>query len=295
MRKPAFRVKNDTDLELVADPELRAMYTLSPYVWQEESQYELLVRAVPHAQDPAQKVARIYHGRSADGVRFRMDDKPDIAPGPDPEDRDGCEDPSATRFQGELCVFYTGWNQAQKTGRLMLASGPDPCSLRKRGVALDSTPSHLNPKEATIVQRSDGSWILFFEYARHGRSRIGRAQADRLGGPWRVGSDPFEASPAGWDSWHLSPGPLLEHDGSRFMFYNGATKDAAWRIGWVLFDDSLSAVIDRGPDPIIVPPPPHGDETDIAFAASAVIVLGETWLYYSIADKQMKRAVLRAA
>ncbi len=74
------------------------------------------------------------------------------------------------------------------------------------------------------------------------------------------------------------------------MFYNGATRDAAWRIGWIAFDAGFTRVVDRGDDPLITPPPGAPGDTDIAFAASAVEAHNAIYLYYSIADKDMMRA-----
>ena len=76
------------------------------------------------------------------------------------------------------------------------------------------------------------------------------------------------------------------------MFYNGATRDTKWRIGWVAFDATLQTVVDRCEQPVIVPPPPEGDATDIAFAASAVEQGATIWLYYSLSDATLMRATL---
>ena len=271
------------------------MYRLSPFVWQHRDGYEILLRAVNHDDDPAKKIARIYHGVSDDGLSFMMDDEPDIPPGPNADDKDGCEDPTVALDGERLYVYYTGWNQAAKTGHLMLAIGPTACELQKAGVVLGSTPTHTNPKEATIAQRPDGSWALFFEYARDGRSRLGVASSQSVAGPWAVDPDPLEARETGWDSWHLSPGPLVPFDTGAVMFYNGGTGKPAWRIGWVAFDGDLRSVMRRGAEPVIVPPPPKGDATDIAFAASAINRGDETWLYYSVADKEMRRITLQRA
>lgn len=76
------------------------------------------------------------------------------------------------------------------------------------------------------------------------------------------------------------------------MFYNGATRDAKWRIGWALLDQDYASLVDRCRAPLVVPPQATGEDTDIAFAASAINVDGKIWLYYSIADRVMKRATL---
>lgn len=289
-----FSVAATVRLQIESMPPLSEMYVLSPFVWAEGSAYKLMLRAVPRSQNPAEKIARIYYGESNDGLRFRMQNDPVIAPGPEPEDKDGCEDPTVAVAGGVYYVYYTGWNETEKRGRLLLASGTDPGRLEKRGVALQWTPEYQNPKEATIVQARDGSWRLFFEYAAHDASKIGVASAAAVGGPWKILEPFFDARPRSWDSWHLSTGPILSGSEPPIMFYNGATRDAMWRIGWIAFDGGYTRVLERGIDPLIGPPADRepGD-TDIAFAASAIRGGDDIWLYYSVADKDMLRATVR--
>ena len=219
-----------------------------------------------------------------------------LAPGPGAEDRDGCEDPTVQLWNGLTYAYYSGWDGEAEQGQLLLASGPDRAHLEKQGVRLASTEDAKNPKEATLARVADGSWRLFFEYAANGASLIGLASAPDIGGPWTVGEPPFAPRPEAWDAWHLSPGPLLLDDPARpVMFYNGATRDAHWRIGWVAFDAWYTRVVARSEEPLIVPPPPTGDATDIAFAASATEAGDVVYLYYSVADKDMIRATLRRA
>ncbi len=280
---------------LDAAPPLSEMYTLSPFVWREGSRWDILVRAVPRRDDaPELKIARAYYGRSEDGLRFRMDAEPAIAPGPDEADRDGCEDPTVALWDGVTYVYYTGWNQAAMSGQLMLAAGPDCRSLTKRGVKIPSGTQVDNPKEATIARVADGSWRLFFEYAEDDASKIGLASSPAVDGPWTVETPLFAARPGGWDGWHLSTGPILDSDPQRpVMFYNGATRDAHWRIGWVAFDAEYTRVVARSEEPLVTPPKPMGDYTDIAFAASAVEADGDIFLYYSVADRDIVRATVR--
>ena len=292
-----FEVEVTERLTLDCEPPLSGMYTLSPFVWQDGARWEALIRAVPRRGDkPALKIARIYHGSSEDGLHFKMADEPCLAPGPGDEDRDGCEDPTVAIWGGTTYVYYSGWNQEKGEGQLLLATGPDGERLEKQGVRLPSTAQAANPKEATIVQVMDGTWRLFFEYAAGGASKVGLAAAPHVDGPWTVQTPLFGARPGAWDGWHLSTGPILISDPARpVMFYNGAMQDAHWRIGWVAFDAEYTRVVARGDAPVIVPPTPEGDRTDIAFAASAVEMDGNIYLYYSIADQDMARATLRRA
>ena len=78
------------------------------------------------------------------------------------------------------------------------------------------------------------------------------------------------------------------------MFYNGATQDAQWRIGWASFDRKLAKLVDRCTEPLIVPQGAISEgATDIAFAASAVERDGTVLLYFSQSDQDLRCAVLR--
>jgi predicted GH43/DUF377 family glycosyl hydrolase len=277
--------------------ELESMYKLSPFVWRERDHYDLLLRVVNFSDNPAQKIARIHRGLSLDGLHFALGAQPVIPPGedlPGSYDSGGCEDPTVAAVGGHYYVYYTGWNEHDKRGELLLASGPSLDHLTKRGIALPSTPNARNPKEAEIVQAADGTWRLFFEYAHEDRSKIGIASAPNVDGPWSVGAPLFGAR-SGWDDWHLSTGPVINGDGALpVMFYNGATRTAQWRIGWVVFDRAFTRVVARCERPIVLPGDPRfAADTDIAFAASAVVERGRIRLYYSIADRHVMRATIR--
>jgi len=283
-------VERTVPLELTDPGPLAEMYTLSPFVWRANGRYQLLLRAVNWAEREEDKVARIHYGESKDGLHFRMEHHPVIAPGPTPDDQDGCEDPTVAVVDDTLYVYYTGWNQAQKEGQLLLAAGSSPNQLQKRGVAIPSSEAFQNPKEASIAPCKDGTWRLFFEYATQGASRVGMAFADSVVGPWTIQAPPFTVRTGSWDSWHLSPGPILLSDHSHpIMFYNGSTEEIAWRVGWLMFDAGYTPVVARCEEPLFTPSPPDPGYRDIAFAASSVERGGDIWLYYSLADKDMMR------
>ncbi|HUZ48136.1 MAG TPA: hypothetical protein VMW12_00190 [Candidatus Dormibacteraeota bacterium] len=292
-----FRLVRLDEVTFDSSDELAAMYKLSPCVWQEPGRFELLLRVVNRSEIAAEKIARIHHGSSIDGLRFTLGDTPVIAPGPDVPgsyDSGGCEDPTVALDRGTYYVYYSGWNEHLKRGELLLATGPDPDHLAKSGIALGSTEQISNPKEATITQASDGTWRLFFEYARDNRSRIGIARSSHIMGPWEILPPLFEARSSTWDSWHLSTGPILNTDAeSPIMFYNGATASAQWRIGWVVFDAPFTRVLSRSDEPLVMPAVRrNSDDSDIAFAASAVEIDGTIYLYYSVADQYVTRATI---
>jgi predicted GH43/DUF377 family glycosyl hydrolase len=288
-----FSVGEPVRLDVVKPAGLDGFYMLSPFVTTSQDGFGMLLRVVNPSRDPAKKIARIHAAASPDGLRFTVAPEPALAPGPSDEDCDGCEDPSAAIDRDGWHVYYTGWNQRLQRGELLYAAGEDASRLRKRGVALRSGQPYANPKEATIAQGDDGIWSLIFEYASDGASQIGIAKSGSVAGPWTViPGKLLEQRPASWDNWHLSPGPAYRIGDRYVLFYNGATRDPKWRIGWVILDASLTKTIARCDEPLIVPPPPRGDETDIAFAASAVPCDGGLWLYYSVADQYLYRATI---
>lgn len=277
-------------LTVQAAPQVAEMFHLSPYVWREAEGYGLLLRTVNDSEVATEKVSRAHYGHSRDGVTFAVEDVPVLAAGPEMDDRDGSEDPTLVFDGDRLVVFYSGWNQDTGEGHLLRAVGRDVHQLAKAGRVLPEPNDFPFAKETSVVQDPDGSWRMFFEYARDGASLIGTATAAVLDGPWTFGPDVIAPRPDSWDAWHLSPGPIL-YWGSEapVLIYNGATKDAHWRIGWAELSPDASTVTARCTDPLVVPGDVSGDATDIAFAASAVDTDQGFQLYYSLSDKTLMR------
>ncbi|GAC1413675.1 MAG: hypothetical protein NVSMB69_15970 [Novosphingobium sp.] len=283
---------------------------MSPYVWTDDNGCRILLRVVPNPLGPTDPTGVVYCGKSNDGLWFHLDAKPAIAPGPEFDDAGGCEDPTVVMaLNHDLLVYYTGVDARRTQGAMMVARGRDLSTLVKERVALKAPEGEGNIKEATVAQGADGRFRLFYEYAagfevegvkEHiGASRIGMATGPTADGPWEVAPDPFTVRPDSWDNWHLSTGPIVSQPGSDpVMFYNGATLDARWRIGWVTFDPDFTRVTARGLMPLVLPPPPqHRDATDIAFAASCLVdgpnESGDIQLYYSLEDRMLRRATVR--
>ena len=265
-------------------------------MWKEGGAYHLLMRVVNRSSIPSKKVARIHYGRGLSAIEFALDAEPTIAPGPDADDHDGCEDPTLTKQDSQYHVYYTGWNQERSVDHLLLAAGRDIHKLEKRGRVFEDSARFKNPKEATIVRTADSGWRLFFEFAEDNRSKIGVASAHDLAGPWNFEEPLFQARSKAWDSWHLSTGPVVTADPARrVMFYNASDRDAHWRIGWIEFDANFEKVTARCDEPTITPPahPREPEDTDIAFVASAVEEADHIGLYYSIADRWLVRARIR--
>ncbi|MBW8784301.1 MAG: glycosidase [Novosphingobium sp.] len=269
---------------------------MSPYVWEKEGIRQLLVRVLKNPLGPTDPTGVIYAGSSQDGLFFTMSPNPAIAPGPDDVDAGGVEDPTVViSAEGYLLVFFTGVDGKRAQGSMLVAKGKDLLDLTKQRVLLKAPEGEGNIKEATVARGADGKYRLFYEYARDNASRIGLALAEGPEGPWTSVADPFTIRELGWDNWHLSTGPIVERKGDPpVMFYNGATADARWRIGWIAFDENYTRVVDRCIEPMLVPPPPKERAgTDIAFAASCLVEGEWIRLYYSLEDRVLRRASIR--
>lgn len=292
-----FNVEELQNVVLRGPAALQARDLMSPYVWLDPNgRYGMMVRAVPRAEDKKTDTGQIWAGWSDDGITFDMLDQPSLLGGPEAKDIGGVEDPTVVCMEdGSYVVYYTGVAADMTHGEMFYARGPSLDKLTKTGVALASTKSMGNTKEATVDRTKDGQWRLFYEYAADDASRIGVAIGPEVDGPWTEQPTPFMPRVDGWDSWHLSTGPLLTDDKDYpVMFYNGATQDARWRIGWIAFKEDYSAVVDRCIQPLLTPPPvANRTDTDIAFAGSVVSTPGEIWLYYSLEDRRLSRARLR--
>lgn len=292
----AYAVEQLDDVALTGGPLDRKLDLMSPFVWMEGGNYRIMVRGVPWPLGPDDPTGLIGAGSSKDGLTFTMDDRLAITPGPGPFDLGGCEDPTVQLLpDGHYLVYYTGVDAARSQGSMILAAGPSLHELVKTELVIKAPAGEGNIKEATLAQTSSGEWRLFYEYAAHEASRIGMASGPAPDGPWTVLPDPFGIREDSWDNWHLSTGPMYQVAGQDpVMFYNGATHDARWRIGWITFDADFTRVTGRGLEPLLVPPPPtHRDSTDIAFAASTVQVGEQIALYYSLEDRMLRRALVR--
>lgn len=293
----AYVVEKVEAVWLIAGEPLKSMDWMSPFVWiGTDKKLWMMMRGVPNPFRSFDPTGVIWCGYSDDGLTFHMDERPVIVPGPESIDSGGVEDPTVVQKEGGLIVFYTGVRADRRQGSMLLATGPDPYSLQKGKVIFKAPKGEGNFKEATLLQAPDKSWRLFYEFARDEASRIGMAKAADLGAEWAAMKEMVPIREDSWDNWHLSPGPIVQSPGrDPVMFYNGATHDARWRIGWITFDQDCECITGRGVEPLLMPPPGiDREETDIAFAASAVLQQdGSIHLYYSLEDRMLSRAIVR--
>ena len=153
------------DVKLACREPLKSMDWMSPFVWRDGDLYWMMMRGVPNPLEVGKPTGIIWCGCSKDGVTFDMDEKPAITPGPDAIDAGGVEDPTVEVTDEGLMVYYTGVEAGRRQGSLLVATGKDLDSLKKRAVMLKAPEGQGNIKEATLAQAGDGSWRMFYEYA----------------------------------------------------------------------------------------------------------------------------------
>ena len=291
-----YVVEQLDEVVLTGGPLTGTMDLMSPFVWRENDTYRIMVRAVPYPLRAGDPTGLIVGGSGSDGLVFALDDRLALAPGgPGDEDAGGCEDPTVfVKDGGGYLVYFTGVDAAREQGSMILVAGPTLETLEAKKLVLKAPPGEGNIKEATLARTAAGDWRLFYEYAANDASRIGMAGGPSPAGPWHNLPDPFGIREDSWDNWHLSTGPIMQVPGhDPVMFYNGATHDARWRIGWVSFDPGFTRVTGRGLEPMLVPPPAvHRASTDIAFAASTVMEGDRIALYFSLEDRMLRRALV---
>jgi predicted GH43/DUF377 family glycosyl hydrolase len=292
----AYVVEKIEPVVLVPASLIHGCDQMSPYVWRENGDYRMLLRLVSNPLRRDEPTGVIAAARSSDGLHFTIDPSRAIEPDGEGDDAGGCEDPTVVIGEkGRYLVFYTGVDAAREQACLMVAAGESLDRLVKKQVMIKAPPGEGNIKEATLVRCSSGEWRLFHEYAKDRASRVGIARGPNLDGPWQALPDPFTIRENQWDNWHLSTGPVVQLPGlDPVMFYNGATVDARWRIGWITFDQDFTRVVERCIEPMLIPPPAElRTAADIAFAASAVIEDDLIALYFSIEDAILRRALIR--
>jgi hypothetical protein len=88
------------------------------------------------------------------------------------------------RADGSILIYYTGVDASHAHGEMLYATGPTVDALVKQGVAMASTPTEGNVKEATVDRTKAGGWRMFYEYAANGASLVGLAIGKDVAGPW---------------------------------------------------------------------------------------------------------------
>jgi|GEM_PF-4996933 len=251
-----------------------------------------------------------------DGVNFDRSGVVALRPSEEPGAKDSLavEDPTIVKTGDHFYVFHSAVEPRDGGGvwvSMQVAEGDDLQHLGNKRVILE--PREVGKKlgrdvdmvkEPEVIQMPDGSWRLFCEVAGGGKSRIATASASGVVGPYNDFRILLDTREEGFDSRHVSPGPvMLTRGGDILMLFNGCgnkgTFDATekWSVGAVMIS-ARGGVMEntRLEKPVVAPPEELGYSGKlVAFASSLVLESHEQKLYYHVADQRVQVARLDVA
>ncbi|WP_082391424.1 glycoside hydrolase family 130 protein [Thermococcus sp. EP1] len=218
---------------------------------------------------------------SKDGINFKKYPQPVIYPTL-PEERMGCEDPRIVKINDTYYMTYTAFDGS--TARLAIASSKDLIHWEKHGIVFPEWP--WTKSGAILPVKINGSYIMFF-----GDWKIWIAYSKDLihwKADWK--NPILEARLKMFDERLVEPGPPpILTDRGILLFYNGASWEKGYSVGWVLLDPSNPyRVIARSDEPIFEPQllwEKVGNVPNVVFAEGLVRYKGKWIMYYGATDK----------
>jgi len=221
--------------------------------------------------------------RSADGVRFTVDDEPFIFPSTEAE-RFGVEDARVVRLDDRFLVNYTavsgdGWATA-------LASTSDFTTVERRGLIF-----HPQNKDVAIFpEKIDGRYVaLHRPNNAMGRASIWYAESPDLvhWGNHRCLLRPRDSQ---WEEQKIGGGaPPIRTDDGWLTIYHGKGRDQVYSLWALLLDaDDPAVILAQGSTPLLTPEAPYEREGffgGVVFTNGMVERDGELLVYYGAADE----------
>jgi predicted GH43/DUF377 family glycosyl hydrolase len=211
----------------------------------------------------AHNTSRIGYAESADGLHFKIDPQPALAPGAPYEQGGGVEDPRVVRIGAVYYMTYTGYNLHD--AQLCLATSTDMRHWQRRGVILPAYHgawvTGWTKSGAILPERVNGKWWMYYLGTRHdadGKDRdyMGLASSDDLLHWSDSTKQPVLDRRAGaFDERVMEPGPPpISTPAGILLLYNGANDKLTYGPGWILFDkNDPRRVIARSEKPFLLP------------------------------------------
>jgi len=207
--------------------------------------------------------SRIGYAESMDGLNFKVDPQPTLAPEASYEQGGGVEDPRVVRIGTTYYMTYTGYNLHD--AQLCLAASQDLRHWRRRGVILPAYHgawvTGWTKSGAIVPERVNGKWWMYYLGTRHDadgqdRDYMGLASSDDLLHWSDATQHPvLEPHNGAFDSRVMEPGPPpIVTKAGILLLYNGADDKLVYGPGWVLFDKmDPSRVLARCDKPFVLP------------------------------------------
>jgi len=211
----------------------------------------------------ARGTSRIGYAESADGLHFKIDPQPVLAPEAPYERGGGVEDPRVLRIGATWYMTYTGYNRHD--AQLCLATSSDLRHWRRQGVILPAYKgtwvTGWTKSGAIVPERIGGKWWMYYLGTRRDadkkdRDYMGLASSDDLLHWADATNQPVLERRAGaFDARVMEPGPPpLVTSAGILLLYNGADDKLVYGPGWILFDKAdPRRVLARCDKPFILP------------------------------------------
>jgi predicted GH43/DUF377 family glycosyl hydrolase len=231
-------------------------------------------------------LSHIRVARSSDGVHFKVDDTPFIAPD-NRYELFGCEDPRVIEIEG---AYYINYSAISELGICTaLARTQDFVTVDKLGLmfAPDNRDVCLFPQKIGGLY-----WALHRPAPAHfGQPGIWIASSPDLL-HWGGHQSVLAASASGWDQRKVGGGaPMLKTDKGWLQIYHGVDQAQRYCLGALLLDlDDPTRTVARMDQPLMEPVAPYEREGffgNVVFTCGATIRGDTLHIYYGAADEVM--------
>lgn len=228
---------------------------------------------------------------SSDGVHFLRLDRPVMAPGANPQETRGCEDPRLVKIGDTFHLVYTGFgNRFSGDYRICRATSKNLLTWERQGVMLDEPnkdaslfPEKINGRYCMLHRRYPDIWIAYSDNLRTwtGHTRI------------------LSPLPDTWQDARVGiAGPPIKVKGGWFLMYHAArSADNSYRLGAALLDlDNPARVLARQAEPIIEPKLVWEKARlvpNVVFSNGHAVKGDDLYVYYGGADSVLGVAAMR--
>jgi predicted GH43/DUF377 family glycosyl hydrolase len=264
-----------------SDSEWESLNVFNPAVVQHSGLFHMLYRA----QGP-DRISRIGHAVSEDGVAWRRQPRPILEPEGELEAM-GVEDPRLTELDGMFYLAYTGFG-GEREGKLLttplFAKSTNLMDWERIGPLVQGEenkdhcllPAKVNGRFAAFHRRPPSIWVAYSE--------------NLVDWPEDSMREILPPSRDGWDSERVGAnGPPILTEHGWLTFYHGYDQTRTYRLGVCLLDlGDPGRVLSRPAQPIFEPEETwelEGEVPRVVFSCTNLLVGDQVYVYYGAADR----------